>query len=136
MPYSLALALAPCAIALAATPWVARRARGAGALDHPGPRRVHREPVPTLGGLAIIAAVMGVPWAARLLPGPARALDARPLLGFTLAALPIIALGVVDDLKGAAPLAKLGIQACAALVLSLFGYRVAEITNPLGGTLM
>jgi len=135
VPYSLSIALAACAVALIATPWVMRLAHGSGALDHPGPRRVHLEPVPTLGGLAIIAAVMVVAWVARVLPGPARELDAKPLIGFTLAAIPIIALGVVDDLRGASPLAKLCVQACAALVLSLFGYRVAEITNPLGGTL-
>ncbi|HTM57813.1 MAG TPA: MraY family glycosyltransferase [Candidatus Udaeobacter sp.] len=136
MPYSLSLALAACLIALIATPWVARRARDAGAIDHPGPRRLHREPVPTLGGLALILSVLAVAWGARLLPGPARALDFKPLLGYTLAALPIIALGIVDDLRGTSPLAKIGVQACSALVLSLFGYRVAQITNPLGGTLM
>lgn len=135
MPYSLSIALAAFLVALIATAGALRFARGSGALDHPGPRRLHREPVPTLGGLGIIAAVLGVAWAARALPGPARELDARPLLGFTLAAIPIIALGVVDDLRGASPLAKLGVQACAALVLSLFGYGVVEITNPLGGTL-
>ncbi len=135
MPYSLTLALAAAAVALLATPWVMRLAVRAGALDHPGPRRLHRESVPTLGGLAIVAAVLGVAWIARALPGPASALELRPLLGLTLAAIPIVALGVVDDLYGATPLAKLGIQASAALVLSLFGYGVTEITNPLGGTL-
>ena len=135
MPYSLSLALAAFAVALIAMPGVMRLAHRAGAIDRPGPRRVHLEPVPTLGGLALIAAVMIVAWGSRVLPGPARELEARPLLGYTLAALPIIALGIVDDLRGAPPLAKLGVQACSALVLSLFGYRVAEITNPLGGTL-
>ena len=135
MPYSLSIALAALAVAWLATPAVVRLAHRIGALDHPGPRRVHREPVPTLGGLAIMIAVMSVAWLARVLPGPARELDPHPLIGFTLAALPIVALGIVDDLRGASPLAKLGVQACSALVLSLFGYQVAEITNPLGGTL-
>ena len=135
MPYSLSLALAAAAAALLTTPGVMRFAVHIGALDHPGPRRVHRESVPTLGGLAMVAAVLGVAWVARLLPGPARELAPRPLLGFTLAAIPIVALGMVDDRRGATPLAKLGVQTCAALVLSLFGYGVSEITNPLGGTL-
>jgi UDP-GlcNAc:undecaprenyl-phosphate GlcNAc-1-phosphate transferase len=134
LPYSLSLALAAALVALLATPVVMRLAVRWGALDHPGPRRVHRESVPTLGGLAMVAAVLGVAWLARLLPGPGRALDPRPLLGFTLAAIPIVALGVVDDRRGATPLAKLGVQCCAALVLSLFGYGVPQITNPLGGT--
>ncbi|MBI1798268.1 MAG: undecaprenyl/decaprenyl-phosphate alpha-N-acetylglucosaminyl 1-phosphate transferase [Candidatus Eisenbacteria bacterium] len=135
MPYSLSIALAACAASLLLTPLVTRFARGIGALDHPGPRRVHREPVPTLGGLALIATVLGAAWLARALPGPARALDPRPLLGLTLAAIPVAALGVFDDLRGVPPLVKIGVQICAALVLSLFGYGVTEITNPLGGTL-
>jgi UDP-GlcNAc:undecaprenyl-phosphate GlcNAc-1-phosphate transferase len=106
-----------------------------GAFDQPGPRRVHREPVPTLGGLAIVLSVLGTAWLARLLPGPARELGLGPLAGLTLAAVPIVALGIVDDRVGVAPTSKLGVQACAALVLSLFGFGVTEITNPFGGTL-
>ena len=134
MPYSLSLALAAAAVAFAATPAVIAAARRAGAFDHPGPRRIHREPVPTLGGLALVLAVLGVAWAARLLPGPAAALDVKPLLGLTLAAIPVVALGLVDDLRGATPWAKLAIQASAAMVLVLFGYGVPVLTNPFNGT--
>ena len=130
MPYSLALALAAAAVTLALTPGVMILARRTGALDHPGPRRVHRDPVPTLGGLALVVAVLGVAWGARLLPGPAAALDVKPLLGLTLAAIPMVALGLVDDLRGAGAWAKLAIQASAAMVLVLFGYGVPVLTNP------
>jgi UDP-GlcNAc:undecaprenyl-phosphate GlcNAc-1-phosphate transferase len=136
LPYSLGLALASGAIAFVATPGARALAMRIGAIDQPGPRRVHREPVPTMGGIAIVAAVLGVAWLARFLPGPARDLSGAPLVGLSLAALPIVALGVVDDLAPVSPLSKLGVQACAALVLSLFGYGVSEITNPFGGTLV
>ena len=132
MPYSLSLALAACVLTVALTPVVMALARRIGALDQPGPRRVHREPVPTLGGLAFVVAVLGVAWLARVLPGPARALDVRPLLGLTLAALPLLALGLVDDLRGAGPWTKLGVQGCAAMVLVHFGYGVPLLTNPFG----
>ena len=132
MPYSLSLALAALAATLLATPLVMALARRWGALDLPGPRRIHRQPVPTMGGLALAVAVLGLAWAARALPGPARDLDVRPLLGLTLAALPMLALGMVDDVRGAGPWAKLGVQACAALVLVHFGYGVPVITNPFG----
>ena len=135
LPYSLGLALASGVVAFAVTPRARALALRVGALDRPGPRRVHREPVPSLGGIAIVVAVLGVAWMARLLPGPARELNLAPLIGLTLAAVPIVALGVVDDLGAVSPLSKLGVQACAALVLSLFGYGVSEITNPFGGTL-
>jgi len=134
LPYSLSLALAAAAVTFALTPAVIASARRAGALDHPGPRRIHREPVPTLGGLALAVAVLGVAWAARLLPGPAGALDVKPLLGLTLAALPMVALGVVDDLRGVGPWAKLLIQTSAAMVLVLFGYGVPLLTNPFNGS--
>ncbi len=133
MPYSLALALAAFAAALLLTPSAMAVARRAGAVDHPGPRRIHRVPVPTMGGLALVAAVLGVAWLARALPGPARQLDPRPLVGLTLAAIPMLFLGVVDDLRGAGPWSKLGVQACAAIVLVHFGYAVPVLSNPFGG---
>ncbi len=132
MPYSLALALSSLALTLLVTPLVMALSRRFGALDQPGPRRVHHDPVPTLGGLAIAVAVLGVAWAARLLPGPARSLDAQPLLGLTLAAIPILALGIRDDLVGVTPWVKLALQACSAAVLVLFGYGIPLVTNPFG----
>ena len=135
MPYSLKLALAALAVALALTPAARAFAIRIGALDRPGPRRVHTEPTPTLGGLALIAAVLGVAWLARALPGPAAALDPRPLIGLTLAAIPMLALGWRDDLAGVPPWVKLAIQACAAQVLVLFGYGIPLVTNPFGAPL-
>jgi UDP-GlcNAc:undecaprenyl-phosphate GlcNAc-1-phosphate transferase len=134
IPYSLILALSALALTLVLTPAVMALARRVGAFDQPGPRRIHREPVPTLGGLAMVAAVLLVTWTARLIPGPAQVLELRPLIGLSLSAIPILLLGIVDDLRGATPWAKLGIQICAALVLFHFGFDVPAITNPFGGT--
>jgi UDP-GlcNAc:undecaprenyl-phosphate GlcNAc-1-phosphate transferase len=135
VPYSLALALGAATIALFATPFAMRLALRIGAVAQPGARHVHREPVPRLGGLAMALAVLGVSWLCYLLPGPAHQLESRFLLGLTLASLPILALGVVDDTRGVRPFAKLGVQACAAGVLALFGYGVHTITNPFGGVI-
>jgi UDP-GlcNAc:undecaprenyl-phosphate GlcNAc-1-phosphate transferase len=134
LPYSLKLALSSLAVTLLGTPLVILLARRTGAVDRPGPRRIHAAPVPTLGGLAIATAVLGVAWAARALPGPAVLLDPRPLLGLTLAALPALAVGAVDDLRGTRPWAKLLVQVLSALILVWFGYGVPLITNPLGGS--
>jgi len=132
MPYSLQLALASAFLALVLTPVARALALRTGALDHPGHRRVHAEPMPRFGGLAMAAAVLGIAWLARLLPGPAHVLDPRPLLGLTCAALPLLALGVLDDLHGVGPWAKLAVQACAALTLTVFGYGVPLLSNPFG----
>ncbi|MEQ1833546.1 MAG: MraY family glycosyltransferase [Candidatus Eisenbacteria bacterium] len=132
MPYSLALALAAAAVAWLLTPMARALALRTGAVDHPGHRRIHATPTPRFGGLSLAAAVLGVAWAARILPGPARELDPLPLLGLTCAAVPILLLGVYDDRWGASPWAKLAVQAVAALVLVRFGYGVPLLTNPLG----
>ena len=132
MPYSLELALASGALTLALTPAARSLAIRVGALDHPGPRRVHAVATPRFGGLGIAVAVLGVAWLARLLPGPARELDARPLLGLTCASLPMLALGVIDDLGHVGPWVKILVQVCAALTLTVFGFGVPLLTNPFG----
>src|SRR5262245_53612625 len=135
MPYSLQLALAAGTVALLLTPLARALAIRMGAVDHPGPRRVHASPTPRFGGLAVAGAVLLVAWAARVLPGPARELDPRPLLGLTCASLPILALGMLDDLRDLGPWVKLGVQSCAALTLTVFGYGVPLLTNPFGAPL-
>jgi UDP-GlcNAc:undecaprenyl-phosphate GlcNAc-1-phosphate transferase len=132
VPYSLVLAVTSGALALLLTPVARALAIRTGALDHPGPRRVHQDATPRFGGLAMAAAVLGVAWLARAFPGPAQLLDPRPLIGLTWAAVPVLALGVLDDLRGVGPWAKLAVQACAALTLTVFGYGVPMLSNPFG----
>lgn len=135
VPYSLLLALGATAIVWALIPLVTRLAWRVGAVAEPGPRHVHVEPVPRLGGLAMAAAVLGVSWLAVAFPGPARLLDRHYLVGLTCAAIPVLALGLTDDTRGLTPVVKLALQACAAMVLALFGYGVPLLTNPFGGEL-
>src|SRR6266700_7847523 len=62
-----------------------------GMVDLPGPRKVHLQPIPLLGGLAMYAGVfLGVLF---LFNGPARAQIAGILAGATL----IAAVGILDD---------------------------------------
>lgn len=135
MPYSLQLALAAAFVALALTPLARALALRVGAVDQPGERRVHLSPTPRFGGLAIAAAVLGIAWLARALGGPAATLDPRPLLGLTLASVPILVLGWVDDTRGVGPWTKIAAQLAAALVLTRFGFGVPLLTHPFGGTI-
>ncbi len=132
MPYSLVIALGAACVAFALTPAARALAVKLGAIDHPDARRIHATPTPRFGGLAIAAAVLGVAWLARALPGPASQLDPRPLLGLTCASVPIIALGMADDRWNVSPWVKLSVQTCAGLVLAAFGYGVPVLTNPFG----
>src|SRR4029077_13383582 len=62
-----------------------------GMVDLPGPRKVHLQPIPLLGGLAIYAGVvLGVLF---LFSGPAREQVGGILTGATL----IVAVGILDD---------------------------------------
>src|SRR5580765_6975744 len=135
IPYSLLLALATAGRVAVLVPLVMKLAVRVGAIDEPGPRRVHRAAIPTMGGLAMAIAVLAVAWVARWLPGPAGLLEARPLAGLTLASIPVLLLGAMDDTRGVSPWVKLAIQTCAALVLSLFGYGIPLLTNPFGGAI-
>src|ERR1041385_1922324 len=62
-----------------------------GMVDRPGPRKVHLQPIPLLGGLAIYAGVVIA--VLFLMEGPARAQIAGILPGATL----IAAVGILDD---------------------------------------
>jgi UDP-GlcNAc:undecaprenyl-phosphate/decaprenyl-phosphate GlcNAc-1-phosphate transferase len=132
IPYSLILFLAAAALTLGMTPgarWLALRL---GTLDHPGPRRVHLEPVPKLGGLAMAIAILAVAWGAYLLPGPVHVIDPRPLMGFTIAGLVILALGIADDVRGASPVVKIVVQSAAAVILTRFGLGISMVSLPFG----
>ena len=51
-------ALVAALVVLATTPLAARLARAVGAVDVPSDRRIHSEPTPRLGGLALLAGFM------------------------------------------------------------------------------
>ncbi|HEV8676647.1 MAG TPA: MraY family glycosyltransferase [Methylomirabilota bacterium] len=116
----------------ALTPVVIAEAKRAGALDYPGAQKVHAEPVPTLGGLGLAAAVLGTLWILELMGiGIARA----QAVGLTLAAVPVVAVGVWDDLRAVSIPVKLGVHFLAGGILYAAGLRVVELTNPFGATI-
>lgn len=118
--------------AFALTPVVIAVARRAATFDHPGPQKLHTEPVPTLGGLGILVAVLGTLWGFEAF---GLGLTSRHVLALTLAALPVLAVGVCDDLAGASISLKLSGHFLAGGILYAFGVRVFELTNPLGDTI-
>ena len=109
------------------TPAVGGMARLLGVVDHPGTsgRRLHRRPVPRLGGLAIFLGIV-VPALAFLdLSGEMRGV----LLGAAVACV----VGAVDDFRGLALVAKLGGQVIAAAIPCAFGVWIDHFTFPLFG---
>src|SRR5207244_7944838 len=82
------------------TPATYRIAIRFGAVDRPGPRKVHLTNIPRLGGLAVIASgfiVAGLLYALPLSPVDRIADDL--VLGLTLGLIPIFICSVADDLQ-------------------------------------
>ena len=118
------LALVVSALVLAV---LLRLAPCTGLMDHPGERRrIHREAVPCVGGLAIFAGLL-----ASLAVGPA--LTAAAGYGLAGAAL-LVLVGALDDHYQLGPRVRLLAQLGAGLLLTLGGGVVIPSLGDLLGT--
>ena len=106
------------------TPLVRVLAFKIGAVDTPkDERRMHKKPMPLIGGLAIF---LGFAISALLFCNLS-----KQLAGMLLGAAVIVALGVADDVKDLNPWVKLGGQILAALIIVFFDMRI-EFINIFG----
>jgi len=121
------------------TPATIRLARVLGALDRPGTRKVHREPIPRIGGIAVFGGFMaGLLFAAW---GTGTGVDLVPNEfnvywgGLALAATGMLLVGLFDDIWGLAFYWKFAAQIAAAVFVWSCGFRIETLTHPLGGTI-
>ena len=105
-------------------------ARWIGAIDLPAQRKVHQEPVPRLGGIAIIAAVACSLSAGALVNPYLRNTLSEELLGMELGLLILLAVGLWDDTRNLSPFTKLGFQALAACLAVWMGVQFELASNP------
>ena len=114
-------------LVLVLTPLVARLAPHIGGVDRGDDRpRVHRRPVPRIGGLAIVAGIV-VPAAVLMQP-------TGPYLGILLGTVGVAALGLVDDIRGVSPSMKmLGVAGLALIPVLGFDVVFDRVTLPLVG---
>ena len=116
--FSVALALS-----FALTPVVKMFAKKVGAIDVPrDARRMHKVPIPRLGGLAIFLGFL----ISFLLFGRIDSQTKSILLGAVL----IVCLGVIDDIHPLKPLVKFAGQIVAALIPVCSGVVVRTLMNP------
>ena len=119
-------------VSLIATPFIILLAKKTGAMDEPDARKVHKKPIPRIGGLAIYAGFI----ASIIFMAIKFGLDAemiRETVGLVLSGSLIVALGLVDDYKNLPAKIKLLGQICAAAVLVLFfDVRIDFVTDPFG----
>ncbi len=115
------------------TPVSIRIAEKIGAVDIPTERKVHKTPIPRLGGAAVVSAV-----AISLLVGAAvniyipRIVHTN-LMGLLVGSLIIVAVGLWDDTHNANPFVKLAFQVIAASIAVYMGVQFELASNPLVG---
>jgi UDP-GlcNAc:undecaprenyl-phosphate/decaprenyl-phosphate GlcNAc-1-phosphate transferase len=114
--------LVAAAVALLATPVSARFARRMGVIHVPRERDLHQQPVPGLGGLAILAAVLAA--GILFLPG------GKETRGILLGAAAIALIGAADDKWDLPPVVKLAGQFGAALIPVASDVYVQNMTLP------
>ncbi len=114
-------------------PWVTRAAKRLGTFDPVDARKVHTQPIPRLGGIAIfLGVVLSVGLVELVTPGqffPAQG----PMRGIFAGATVVFLLGVVDDLRPLSARVKLFGQLGAAGLAWLLGCRIEFLSNPQGG---
>lgn len=106
-----------------------------GAVPPTRDRDVHRDPVPRLGGLAMLGGLLAAFAVASSLPHMGRVFeastDARAVIG---AATVMCLVGVVDDIWGLSALSKLAGQVLAAGLLVVQGVQLFWLPLPSGST--
>lgn len=111
------------AISLAATPFIITLAHKIGAVDVPdSERRVHKKPIPRLGGLAIFYGfLIALLFFAKI---------DQQLRGILIGALIIVSIGIIDDVKQLRALVKLAAQIVAAVVVVFNNVRIEALSVP------
>ncbi len=105
------------------TPFVKRIAMRVGIVDKPDEaRRVHKKPIPLLGGLSMFYGFI----VSIILFG----IVDKGVRGLVLGALVILVVGIVDDAKQLSAKTKLPFQILAAIILILHGVRIEWISVP------
>jgi UDP-GlcNAc:undecaprenyl-phosphate/decaprenyl-phosphate GlcNAc-1-phosphate transferase len=128
--YLLVFAVAAITV-LVTTPLARRLSLWLGAVDRPGRRRIHAAPTPRLGGLAIFAGVIAaVGVASRLETFDDVFRTTSEPEAVLLASAMIVAIGLLDDLRGVSAPAKLAGQIFAAGILVLFGIALLFVYIP------
>ncbi len=105
-----------------------------GAVVKPDERRVHDRPTPTLGGVAMLVGLlagMGVAWSMGSF-APVFEGSTEPL-GLVLAAIVIVVVGVIDDLREVSAPAKIAGMVLAASVLVISGISILVFRVPFAG---
>ncbi len=111
-------------LSVALTPIARYLAPRLGLMDQPSARKIHRSPVPRLGGVAIYLAVLAAA------VGLGERYNFAQFGSIIVGATAVSFMGLVDDRWGLRPMVKLVGQTLAALLLWTTGVRVGTFNYP------
>ncbi len=134
-----ALFLIPLALSLGITPLVISYAKRIGAIDQPNERKVHKNPVPRLGGVAIyVSFFVTLAIALYLDSGAGTFAGMTPHTGLMLviSLTMVLLIGIWDDLYQLSPGKKLIGQVVAGTVVYFAGFKISAITHPFSPDLL
>ncbi len=120
------------------TPWVRALAIRFGVMDIPDARRVHTEPIPRWGGLAlylgvVLATLAGMFRLYLLAPSDGVFWErVVPFAGLLLVGTLVLIAGMLDDLKGFSAVLQAGVLLLAGLLVQLFGVQIEGFAAPIG----
>ena len=117
----IAIFLVALAATAVGTPQIRRLAVNLGFVDEPQGRKTQAQPIPLLGGLAIIAGMLLAVMVAFYF---SYGRIPRPVSGVLLASGIVAAVGLIDDRLGLPAWVKLGGQLCGSIILIYFGIHV------------
>ena len=114
-------------------------AKALGVVDRPNEaRKIHKEPIPRLGGLAILlgvsAPLIGLYFYRNGISEIIYA-DGRRVASFLVATLFVVVAGVLDDVRGLAQRYRLAVECVAGAVIYWGGWRVEALALPWLGSL-
>jgi UDP-GlcNAc:undecaprenyl-phosphate GlcNAc-1-phosphate transferase len=131
---ALAIFLTALLVTASFVPPVRRFAIRSGLADMPNERRLNKEPLPNLGGLAIFSGVIAALVVAAAIK-PNLLLDVQvQVLAIVLGGTILLLTGFIDDQFGLPPVFRLLVQVLAALLLVVNGIRIEAFTGYLTGT--
>lgn len=110
--------------AIALTPVSKWLAPHIGVMDRPNPRKIHSSPVPRMGGVAILMAVMGMLLVLR------SQMEIQQLVAMVFAAAFMSFLGLVDDRFTLSAYVRLVAQIAAGVFIYWSGIRIQIFANP------
>jgi UDP-GlcNAc:undecaprenyl-phosphate GlcNAc-1-phosphate transferase len=114
----------------ALTFWVRNFCTKHNLLDYPDERRIHKTPVPRLGGIGIFLSILISLLVAMIIKKSLFREIESQIIFVLLSGAAIFGLGLYDDLKPLKPEIKLIFQAIASLILILAGLRISLIHIP------